>query len=104
MENVVSSNELQHTITREILKYFNLNEDKRVITSVSDIPSSGSGLGSSSAFTVGLLNCLATETSLFREGDLFKREKLAKLACEIELDKCQFPIGRQDQYAASIGE
>lgn len=103
MENVTSSQDLQHTITREVLNHFRLTEDNRVITSVSDIPSSGSGLGSSSAFTVGLLNCIDKEITLFRENDLFRREKLAKLACDIELDKCGFPIGRQDQYACALG-
>jgi len=85
--------EMTHDITRETLKYFEI-KNKLHISSISDVPSKGSGLGSSSAFTVGLINCLKS----------FKDSKtLAAEACNIEMDKCGYPIGKQDQYAAAVG-
>jgi D-glycero-alpha-D-manno-heptose-7-phosphate kinase len=85
---------MQHAITRESLKHFNVSNDV-TIASISDILSRGSGLGSSSAFTVGLLNCLAKGKHT--------RERLAQSAYYIERTMCQFPVGKQDQYAASYG-
>jgi D-glycero-alpha-D-manno-heptose-7-phosphate kinase len=87
---------IEHAITREALKYYGI-EDSIVVSSVSDIPSRGSGLGSSSAFTVGLLNCLEAQGS---DGS---REDLAEEACKIEIGRCGYPIGKQDQYAAAVG-
>jgi D-glycero-alpha-D-manno-heptose-7-phosphate kinase len=68
------------------------------ITSVSDIPLLGTGLGSSSAFTVGLLNALFAHRHVAAEA-----ERLAREACEIEIDRCGKPIGKQDQYIAAYG-
>lgn len=85
---------MQHAITRESLKHFNIDNDI-TIASISDILSRGSGLGSSSAFTVGLLNALA-------KGG-YTREKLAQTAYHVERNLCGFPVGKQDQYAASYG-
>jgi D-glycero-alpha-D-manno-heptose-7-phosphate kinase len=85
---------MQHAITRESLKHFNIDNDV-TIASISDILSRGSGLGSSSAFTTGLLNCLA-------EGN-YTREHLAQTAYHIERNMCKFPVGKQDQYAAAYG-
>lgn len=58
----------------------------------------GTGLGSSSAFAVGLLNALYAY-----KGKIVSKEKLAKEACEIEIDILGEPIGKQDQYAAAYG-
>jgi D-glycero-alpha-D-manno-heptose-7-phosphate kinase len=85
---------MQHAITRESLKMFNVDNDI-TLASISDILSRGSGLGSSSAFTVGLLNCLA-------KGN-FTREKLAQKAYFVERNLCGYPVGKQDQYAAAYG-
>jgi len=68
------------------------------LTSIADIPSKGSGLGSSSAFTVGLLKVLHAYSR--KEIDA---ESLAQLACRVEIEKCREPIGKQDQYAAAYG-
>ena len=68
------------------------------ITTIADIPSRGTGLGSSSAVTVGVLNALYKHI-----GRDVSPEHLAKGACEIEIDKLGEPIGRQDQYAAAFG-
>lgn len=83
-------------------KIFNcvLNE-KRVsgveISSTADVPG-GTGLGSSSTFTVGLLN-----TIYCYKGRFASKAKLAREACEIEIEKLGSPIGKQDQYAAAYG-
>jgi len=68
------------------------------ITSISDIPSRGTGLGSSSTYTVGLLNALYAYAN-----HLAGAERLAREACEIEIQRCGKPIGKQDQYIAAYG-
>jgi D-glycero-alpha-D-manno-heptose-7-phosphate kinase len=68
------------------------------IASMADIPSKGSGLGSSSTYTVGLLNALYAF-----QGRFASREQLARQACDIEIGRCGEPIGKQDQYAAAFG-
>jgi D-glycero-alpha-D-manno-heptose-7-phosphate kinase len=68
------------------------------ITTLADIPSSGSGLGSSSAVTVGLLHALYAYT-----GRQVSAEELAEGACRIEIERCGKPIGKQDQYIAALG-
>lgn len=88
---------MQHEITKEALKYFNFTKEITV-ASISDILSRGSGLGSSSAFTVGLVNALASS-----KWEVASQKYLADVACEIEIDKCGYPIGKQDQYAAAYG-
>lgn len=67
------------------------------ISSMADIPS-GTGLGSSSSFTVALLHLLHTY-----RGEFVSKYKLAKDACKIEIDKLGEPIGKQDQFAAAFG-
>ena len=67
------------------------------ISSMADIPS-GTGLGSSSSFTVALLHLLHTY-----RGEFISKYKLAKDACKIEIDKLGEPIGKQDQFAAAFG-
>ncbi len=96
-ENVLKVSDIQHPILRNALKFSNFKEPVEII-SIADIPSSGTGLGSSSSFTVGLLKAL----NKFKNVD-FKREKLAELACDIEINLCGSPIGKQDQYAAVFG-
>ena len=91
--------QMQHAITRESLKHFGI--DKEVtIASVADILAKGSGLGSSSAFTVGLVNALASPD---RHISMMTREYLAQKAYFIERDMCKYPVGKQDQYAAAYG-
>jgi D-glycero-alpha-D-manno-heptose-7-phosphate kinase len=68
------------------------------ITTLADIPSAGSGLGSSSAVTVGLLHTLFAYQGL----QVTARE-LAERACAIEIDRCASRSGKQDQYAAAYG-
>ena len=86
---------IEHPIVREALRNFNLVGID--INSIADIPA-GTGLGSSSSFTVGLLHALYG----FR-GDKVSKAQLAREACEIEIDILQEPIGKQDQFAAAHG-
>lgn len=90
--------ELEHDLVRETLRYFKLKGLE--ITSVSDIPGEGSGLGSSSAFTVGLVMALTR----YRGGSLQVHPSVfAEIAYELERNFCQHPVGKQDHYAAAHG-
>ena len=95
-EDVKSIDEIKHPIIRESIRKVNVNNGIE-IASFADIPS-GTGLGSSSSFTVGLLNALYTHQGLSKSSN-----QLAKEACEIEIDILNEPIGKQDQYAAAKG-
>ena len=95
-EDVKSIDEIKHPIIRESIRKVNVNNGIE-IASFADIPS-GTGLGSSSSFTVGLLNALYTHQGLSKSSN-----QLAEEACEIEIGILNEPIGKQDQYAASIG-
>lgn len=88
---------LKHELIRESLLMMGINSGIE-ITSIADIPSKGTGLGSSSAYTVGLLNALHAYKSEFTSS-----QQLAKEACEIEINRCRRPIGKQDQYIAAFG-
>lgn len=87
--------DIEHSIFRCVLNEKNISGVE--ISSTADVPS-GTGLGSSSAFTVGLLHTLACY-----EGKYISKEKLAEEACRIEIEKLGAPIGKQDQYAAAVG-
>jgi D-glycero-alpha-D-manno-heptose-7-phosphate kinase len=88
--------EVQHPILREALRMQGI-ESGIEITSVADIPG-GTGLGSSSSFSVALLNALYAYRRIF-----VPKETLAREACELEIDRLGEPIGKQDQYAAAYG-
>lgn len=88
--------ELRHELVRECLKLVGIRGGIE-ITSIADIPS-GTGLGSSSAFVVGLLNALHAYV-----GCAPSAEELAQQACQVEIDILKHPIGKQDQYAAAYG-
>ena len=96
-EHVRTIPEIKHALIRECLRLSQCSADLE-ITSFADIPSTGSGLGSSSAFCVGLLHNL----SVF-QGNLSGKELLANQACEVEIERLQEPIGKQDQYATAYG-
>jgi D-glycero-alpha-D-manno-heptose-7-phosphate kinase len=89
--------DLQHELVREALHMTGIRGGVE-ITTLADIPSAGSGLGSSSAVTVGLLQALFAY-----QGRQLTAEELADRACAIEIDRCRKPIGKQDQYAAAYG-
>lgn len=96
-EDVEFQHEIEHPLVREALKLVKIGGGIE-IASMADIPSKGSGLGSSSAYTVGLLNALYAYRNQYSS-----KEKLACQACEIEINRCGEPIGKQDQYAAAYG-
>lgn len=96
-EMVDSLDEIQHELIREALRKTGIRHGVEV-TTMGDIPSAGSGLGSSSTVTVGALHALYTLM-----GDIVLAERLAREACDIEIDKLNKPIGIQDQYIAAYG-
>ena len=90
--------DLEHELVREAMWMTGVTNGVE-ITTLADIPSAGgSGLGSSSAVTVGLLHALFAY-----RGRQVTAEELADRACIIELDRCGKPIGKQDQYIAALG-
>ncbi len=96
-EIVTRVEDLKHELVREALHMAGIRGGVE-ITTLADIPSAGSGLGSSSAVTVGLLQALFTY-----QGRQLTAEELADRACTIEIERCHKPIGKQDQYAAAYG-
>ncbi len=96
-EIVDAIDQIQHKVHRAVLGKLGMSGGLE-ITSVADIPSHGTGLGSSSSFTVGLLNALHAYKKEFRSA-----EDLSQEACEIEMVYCQDPVGKQDQYIAAYG-
>ncbi len=96
-ECVAHIDDIRHDLVREAMKRTGVEKGIE-ITTLADIPSEGSGLGSSSSVTVALLHALYT----YRH-ELVTAERLAQEACRIEIDILGKPIGRQDQYAAAYG-
>ena len=97
LEIVDNFEELEHELVRESMRMTGVTSGVE-ITTIADIPSRGTGLGSSSSVTVGLLNALHSFA-----GRSVSASQLASEACQIEIDILKQPIGRQDQYAASYG-
>jgi D-glycero-alpha-D-manno-heptose-7-phosphate kinase len=89
--------EIRHDLVREAMKLTGVKKGIE-ITTLADIPSTGSGLGSSSSITVAILHALYTYKNI-----LVTAEQLASDACRIEIDILKKPIGKQDQYAAAYG-
>ncbi len=96
-EEARSVERIRHPLVREAMKLLGIDGGIE-ITSIADIPAKGSGLGSSSSFTVGLLHALHGYCSRYASAD-----QLARESCEIEIERCGEPIGKQDQYAAAFG-
>jgi D-glycero-alpha-D-manno-heptose-7-phosphate kinase len=96
-EVVNSVDDIKHEIIREALRKTGIKKGIEIITPT-DIPTEGSGLGSSSTVTVGLLNAFYAF-----KGEYVTKEQLAEEACEIEIEILNHPIGKQDQYAAAYG-
>lgn len=91
---------MRNLIVKETLKEFNITEGLDIV-SMSDVHAVGAGLGGSSAFTVGLINGLMANQYWYDAP--ITKETLAQKACEIEIERCDYPIGIQDQYAAAYG-
>jgi D-glycero-alpha-D-manno-heptose-7-phosphate kinase len=99
IEHVSEVAEIEHEITKNALNHYGFGQEL-TIASVSDVLCSGSGLGSSSAFTVGLCNVL----QYLKDKDEYTDANLKAVdACHIEMNMCGYPIGKQDQFAAAHG-
>ncbi len=94
-EIVENINDIKHSIFHCVLNEKKISGVE--ISSTADVPS-GTGLGSSSSFTVGLIHTLACY-----QGKYYSKAKLAEDACKVEIEKLGAPIGKQDQYAAAFG-
>jgi D-glycero-alpha-D-manno-heptose-7-phosphate kinase len=95
IEKPSTNADIKHRIIQKVFQ--DLDIDRVDFNSSADVPA-GTGMGSSSAFTVGLLNlCYAYK------GKYVSRSQLAEQACEIELHKLGEPIGKQDQYGCALG-
>jgi D-glycero-alpha-D-manno-heptose-7-phosphate kinase len=96
-EMVDSVDQIQHELIREALRKTGIQSGVEV-TTIGDIPEAGSGLGSSSTVTVGALQAMYTY-----KGEIVNAERLAREACEVEVETLGRPIGIQDQYIAAYG-
>lgn len=96
-ERVRQIDEVKHPIIREALRMLDFKTPQIEITTLADIPA-GTGLGSSGSFTTALLKALYAHRRW-----LITPSELAKLACEIEINRLKEPIGKQDQYIAAYG-
>lgn len=96
-EMVDCVDDIQHELIREALRLTGIERGVE-ITTMGDIPSEGSGLGSSSTVTVGALHALHNHL-----GEVVPADRLAQEACKIEIDILGKPIGVQDQYIAAHG-
>ncbi len=94
-ENVKDIEEIKHPIIKDIFKRYHLQGVD--FSSIADIPA-GTGLASSSAFTVGLINLCNAYTDKY-----MNKPDIAELACKIEIVDLKEPIGKQDQYACAFG-
>jgi D-glycero-alpha-D-manno-heptose-7-phosphate kinase len=96
-EMVDDLDQIHHELIRESLRLARIDRGVE-ITTMGDIPSEGSGLGSSSTVTVGALHAMYAYL-----GEIVPAERLAREACEVEIEILKRPIGIQDQYIAAYG-
>lgn len=94
-ENVANVRDIKHPIAKQILLDYNLSGVE--VASIADVPS-GTGLASSSAYTVGMVHAISAFCGKYRS-----QERIAHDACEIEIEKLGEPIGKQDQYGCAVG-
>jgi D-glycero-alpha-D-manno-heptose-7-phosphate kinase len=94
-ENVTDIREIKHPIAKQLLLDYDIKGIE--VSSTADVPA-GTGLSTSSAFTVGLINAL----TVFK-GEYVSQEAIAKRACEIEIEELGEQIGKQDQYGCAVG-
>lgn len=97
-ENVSEISEVQHPIFREALKQINLKTPQVEIISIADVPSNGAGLGNSGAFSVALLKALYSYKNI-----QMSNEKIAEIACDINMHRLKKIQGKQDEYISALG-
>lgn len=96
LERVTDRSQIEHPIFREVLNLLEIDRSIEII-SMADIPAE-TGLGSSGSFTVGLIRALYAHRR-----EHISSQDLAEMACDIEINKLNEPVGKQDQYIASFG-
>jgi len=96
VEHINEIKKIEHPIIKEVLLFLDIDEPLE-ITTMADVPAK-TGLGSSSTFTVGLLNALHAY-----KGETLSKKELAEEAAHIEINLLNRPIGKQDHYAAAFG-
>jgi D-glycero-alpha-D-manno-heptose-7-phosphate kinase len=96
-EIVTELERIEHDLIREVLKRYLIQSNLEIVT-IADLPSRGTGLGSSSALCVSILAAL----NVLKNGH-FDSKRIASEACDIEINVLGKPIGMQDQYASAIG-
>src|SRR5208283_1943398 len=94
-EHVDDVKDIDHKIIRTVFQDYDIRGID--FNSSADIPA-GTGLGSSSAFTVGLINLCNAYRNKY-----MNKETIARYACDIEINRLSEPIGKQDQYACAVG-
>src|SRR5438874_5099345 len=97
LEHVDDVDAVHHPIIREAIRMLGFRTPQVEITTLADIPA-GTGLGSSGSFTTALLKALYAHRR-----KLLHPSELARLSCELEIDRVGEPIGKQDQYIAAYG-
>lgn len=97
LEHVEQVDQVQHPIIREAIRMLDFKTPQLEITTLADIPA-GTGLGSSGSFTTALLKALFAHRKR-----LLHPSELARLACDIEINRLVEPVGKQDQYIAAFG-
>ena len=97
LEHIERVDQVQHPIIREAIQMLDFKTPQLEITTLADIPA-GTGLGSSGSFTTALLKALFAHRR-----KLVHPSELARLACEIEINRLREPIGKQDQYISAYG-
>ena len=97
IEQIQHVEEIRHPIIREALRMQNLRTPQIEITTLADLPA-GTGLGSSGSFTTALIRALHQHRKR-----LLHPSEVARLACEIEIERLREPVGKQDQYIAAYG-
>lgn len=97
VEEVETLDQIEHRLVRAAFEMLGLKGGVE-ITTTADIPSRGTGLGSSSSFTVGLIQAIRAY-----QGHHTSAAELGLRSCEVEIERCGEPIGKQDQYAAAFG-
>jgi D-glycero-alpha-D-manno-heptose-7-phosphate kinase len=97
LEHVEQTDDVQHPIIREAIRMLEFRTPQVEITTLADIPA-GTGLGSSGSFSTALIKALYAHRRR-----LLHPDELAELACDIEINRLEEPIGKQDQYIASYG-
>lgn len=97
LERVMTVDEIEHPIVREAVKLVGIDHGYWEMASMADIPA-GTGLGSSGSFTTALLKALHA----YRK-NIVPNAEIAAQACQIEIERLQEPVGKQDQYIAALG-